>query len=133
MDPRRLECLGNGRGQKSQHKGRRGLSKAKQKAGSEALIHLMRTGEVEANLVTLNEEFRLPYIADLVARKLAGPEKARLNDADVSFHQAEYARLRGELQAAHDASRLPEVPSEETRAALNDLLIRVRLAGRKRA
>ncbi len=96
-------------------------------------IHLMRTGEVEANLVTLNEEFRLPYIADLVARKLAGPEKARLNDADVSFHQAEYARLRGELQAAHDASRLPEVPSEETRAALNDLLIRVRLAGRKRA
>src|SRR2546425_1573107 len=37
-------------------------------------IHLMRTGEVEANLQTLNEEFRLPYIADLVARKLAGPE-----------------------------------------------------------
>ena len=35
-------------------------------------IHLMRTGEVEANLVTLNEEFRLAYIADLVARKLAG-------------------------------------------------------------
>jgi predicted nucleotidyltransferase len=33
-------------------------------------IHLMRTGEVQANLVTLNEEFRLPYIADLVARKL---------------------------------------------------------------
>ncbi len=38
-------------------------------------IHLMRTGEVEANLVTLNEEFRLPYIGNLVARKLAGPEK----------------------------------------------------------
>ena len=37
-------------------------------------IHLMRTGEVEANLVTLNEEFRLNYMADLVARKLAGPE-----------------------------------------------------------
>src|SRR5205814_1540048 len=39
-------------------------------------IHLMRTGKIEANLVTLNEEFRLPYIADLVARKLAGPEKS---------------------------------------------------------
>src|SRR5205807_3363147 len=37
-------------------------------------IHLMRTGEVEANLVKLNDEFRLPYIADLVSRKLAGPE-----------------------------------------------------------
>src|SRR5213080_4087617 len=45
-------------------------------------IHLMRTGKIEANLVTLNEEFRLPYIADLVAGKLAGPEKSKLQDAD---------------------------------------------------
>jgi predicted nucleotidyltransferase len=90
-------------------------------------IHLMRTGEVEANLVTLNEEFRLPYITDLVARKLAGPEKSILNDADVAFHEKEYQRLRGELQAAHEASKLPELPSEATRAALNDLLVKVRL------
>ena len=27
-------------------------------------IHLMRTGEVEANLVRLNEEAKLPYIAE---------------------------------------------------------------------
>jgi predicted nucleotidyltransferase len=91
-------------------------------------IHLMRTGEVEANLVTLNEEFRLPYIADLVSRKLAGPEKSKLEDANIAFHEAEYQRLRGELQTAHDASQLPELPSEETRAALNDLLVRIRLA-----
>ncbi len=93
-------------------------------------IHLMRTGEVEANLVTLNQEFRLPYIADLVARKLAGPEKSKLEDADIAFHEAEYLRLRGELQAAHDASKLPELPGEETYAALNDLLVRVRLKNR---
>lgn len=91
-------------------------------------IHLMRTGEIEANLVTLNEEFRLPYIPDLVAHKLAGPEKSKLEDADIAFHEAEYQRLRGELQAAHDNSQLPELPSEETRAALNDLLVRVRLS-----
>jgi hypothetical protein len=90
-------------------------------------IHLMRTGAIEANLVTLNEEFRLPYIADLVARKVAGPEKSKLEDADVTFHESEYQRLRGELQAAHDASSLAELPSEQTRKALNDLLIRVRL------
>jgi predicted nucleotidyltransferase len=90
-------------------------------------IHLMRTGEIEANLVKLNEQFRLPYIADLVARKLAGPEKSKLEDADAAFHEKEYQRLRGELQAAHDASKLPELPSDETRAALNDLLIRIRL------
>lgn len=94
-------------------------------------IHLMRTGEVEANLVTLNEGFRLPHIADLVTCKLAGPEDLAvgqlLNDADVSFHEAEYEWLCGELQAAQDASRLPEAPSEETKAALNDLLVGVRL------
>ena len=38
-------------------------------------IHLMRTGEVEANLVGLNEEARLSHVADLIARKLAGPGK----------------------------------------------------------
>src|SRR3954471_23475662 len=32
-------------------------------------IHLMRTGAVEANLLTLNETFKLPYIDELVARK----------------------------------------------------------------
>src|SRR5262245_32041816 len=90
-------------------------------------IHLMRTGRIEANLVTLNEEFRLPYITDLVARKLAGPEKSKLEDADIAFHESEYQRLRRELQSAHDASQLPELPSDETRAALNDLLVRVRL------
>jgi hypothetical protein len=92
-------------------------------------IHLMRTGKVEANLVTLNEEFRLPYIADLVALKLAGLEKSKLDDADIAFHESEYQRLRGELQAAHDASQLPELPSDETRATLNDLLVRVRTKG----
>jgi len=79
----------------------------------------------------LNEEFRLPYIPELVARKLAGPEKSKLEDADIAFHTAEYERLRVMLQAAHDACQLPELPSDETRAALNDLLIRVRLKGGK--
>ena len=74
-----------------------------------------------------NQESRLPYIADLVARKLAGPEKSILDDADLAFHHSEYQRLRAELQAAHEASRLPELPRDETRAALNDLLVRTRL------
>jgi len=93
-------------------------------------IHLMRTGRVEANIVTLNEEFRLPYIADLVARKLAGPEKSQLADADMAFHESEYQRLRVELRAAHEASQLAELPSEEPRAALDELLVRIRLKSR---
>jgi predicted nucleotidyltransferase len=90
-------------------------------------IWLMRTSEVQANLVILNEHFRLPQIPDLVARKLAGPEKSTLDDADLAFHESEYQRLRIELQAAHEASKLPEAPSEEARRAVNDLLVRIRM------
>jgi uncharacterized protein len=88
-------------------------------------IHLMRTGEVEANLVRLNQEFKLPYIGDLVQRKLSGPEKSALGQGDVAFHEAEYNRLRAELEQAYIASNLPEAPS--CQAALDDLLVRARL------
>src|SRR5918999_324072 len=37
-------------------------------------IHLMRTGEVEANVVRLIETARLTYIDELIGRKIAGPE-----------------------------------------------------------
>jgi hypothetical protein len=95
-------------------------------------IHLMQTGQIEANLVALNKDFRLAYVDDLVARKLSGPEKSKLPDADVAFHESEYQRLRGQLQSAHDASKLPESPGPNTRAALNDLLVRLRM-GRSNA
>ncbi len=88
-------------------------------------IHLMRTGEVEANLVTLNDEFRLAQIPELVSRKLAGPEQSTLPDADVAFHESECQRLVQTLEAASAASDLPEVPTGSE--ALNDLLVRVRL------
>jgi len=38
----------------------------------------------------------------LVARKLAGPEKSSLADADIAFDESEYQRLRADLQAAHE-------------------------------
>jgi uncharacterized protein len=88
-------------------------------------IHLMRSGAVEANLVKLNEDFKLPYISELIERKLAGPEKSALNDVDVEFHRREFERLRGLLDDAYRASSLPETPAG--RVALNDLLIRMRL------
>ena len=90
-------------------------------------IHLMRTGVINANLVELNQEARLPYVADLIARKQSG-ENTTLDDADLAFHQGEYERLRGELQSAHDASQLPELPADQARRDLNALLVRIRLA-----
>jgi len=88
-------------------------------------IHLMRTGEVEANLVTLNETAKLTYLDDLIAQKQTGPEKGTLNAADQRFYEAEYERLTKELESAHEQSSLSEMPS--ARAALNDLLVRLRL------
>jgi predicted nucleotidyltransferase len=91
-------------------------------------IHLMRTGEVEANLVRLNGEARLSPVEDLIARKRSGTEQSTLDGADVEFHHREYQRVRGELEAAHRASTLAEAPS--ARPALNDLLVRLRIGPR---
>jgi uncharacterized protein len=88
-------------------------------------LHLMRTGEVEANLLRLNDDARLPYVDELVARKLAGAEKGRLDAADVDFHEREYRRLLAGLEAAGEQSTLPERP--RAKAGLNDLLVRLRL------
>lgn len=89
-------------------------------------IHLIRTGVVEANLTRLNETEKLPYVDELIQRKVNGAEKARLTQADLSFHRGEYDRLRNRLRQAHEESDLPETPRGS--AALHDLLVRLRLA-----
>jgi predicted nucleotidyltransferase len=89
-------------------------------------IHLMRTGEVQANLGLLNEEFKLSYIPELIERKVGGTEKGRLEWADQEFHQREYERLRSQLEQAFAESSLPEAPREA--GALNRLLVRIRLS-----
>ncbi|MBM4068985.1 MAG: nucleotidyltransferase [Planctomycetes bacterium] len=93
-------------------------------------IRLMRTGEVEANLGRLHESFKLPYIPELIAQKVGGTEKGRLERADLGFHQREYERLRAELEQMYQESRLPEAPSGA--AALHDLLLHVRLEAQER-
>ena len=88
-------------------------------------IHLMRTGAIEANLATLNDEFRLPWIPDLIHRKVNGAEEGKLESGEVEFHSREYRRLVEQLEAEAMQSQLPGEPS--CRDALNDLLVRVRL------
>lgn len=87
-------------------------------------IYLMRTAEVEANLPRLNAHFRLPYLDELIARKVSGTEHGTLGDADVAFHERECRRLTAELEQARDASHLPDAPT--SRAGLSDLLVRLR-------
>ncbi|MGH2583338.1 MAG: nucleotidyltransferase domain-containing protein [Dehalococcoidia bacterium] len=88
-------------------------------------IHLMRSGEIEANLLRLNEDFRLPRVDDLAARKLARPERSGLDGVDTAFHEREYERLSSLLKAEMLESRLPEEAS--AKPALDELLVRVRL------
>jgi uncharacterized protein len=89
-------------------------------------IYLMQTGVIEANLVELNKVFKLPYIPDLISRKLYGAEKQTLESADMEFHKKEYERLRNVLQSQYENSKLPE--ESGGKPALNDLLIRLRLS-----
>lgn len=91
-------------------------------------IHLMRTGKVEANLVALNDEYRLPYVPDLIERKIQGTEKGTLESSETEFYKGEYERLVARLEAEAAESHLPDEPT--CRDALNDLLVRIRLTPR---
>jgi len=86
-------------------------------------IYLMRTGQVEANLVVLNNEFRLPYVPELGERKVHGAERGTLASSEAEFHKREYERLVAQLEAEADDSQLPD--ESGCRDALNDLVVRI--------
>lgn len=92
-------------------------------------IHLMRTGEVVANIEVLNEAFALPAVAELVARKRAGEEKGKLDPAELPRWDVDLDALEKELVRAHAGSALPEEPT--TRDAIDELVVRARLGGRR--
>lgn len=88
-------------------------------------IHLMRTGEVVADLTRLYGDAP-PYLPGLVAAKRAAEHGALPADApDVTTLEADVHRLTALLEEARDASRLSETPT--AKEALHDLIIRARL------
>lgn len=93
-------------------------------------IHLMRSGEIEANLMRLNDHFDPPHVHKLLALKLRGEEHAALQSADIKefeFHRNEFERLTRELELARDRSSLPDNPT--ARHALSELLVDLRMNG----
>ena len=88
--------------------------------------HLMRTGEVQANLRHLHGG-DTPLVRDLLALKTGGREKEPVPADDLAHHEAEVARLTRDLEAARDASTLPDAPPADAAAACEALLRRVRL------
>lgn len=89
-------------------------------------IHLMKSGEVLANLTQLSERYPLPFLRPLIEQKLNGKEQDVIPGASLEFHSAEYEKLKVQLQEAYDGSRLPESPTAS--AALDSFLVRVRMS-----
>jgi hypothetical protein len=86
-------------------------------------IHLLRTGQVNANLAELAPQYGYGHLLALIAAKTA--EQAALGLA-VDEHDTALARLQDDLAAAYASSPLPETPTNQ--AALDDFVVRVRLA-----
>jgi hypothetical protein len=91
-------------------------------------IHLMRTGEVVADLVRLYglHGEAPPYLADLVAAKRTAEHGLLPADAPGrAVLEGDVRRLTAVLEETRDASRLPDAPT--AKPVLHDLLVRVRL------
>lgn len=88
-------------------------------------IHLMTEKQVESNLVTLNERFRLSYIDELIERKRTGAEKQSADGIDFDFHRDEFERLKCVLDEESQRSDLPDLPA--ARDELDALLVKLRL------
>ncbi|TDC47512.1 nucleotidyltransferase domain-containing protein [Actinomadura sp. KC345] len=88
-------------------------------------IHLMRSGEVEADLTRLTGDGP-PYLADLIEAKRAAEHGALPGDAPApSRLQADTAALTARLKEERDRSDLPEHPANFR--AVHDLVVRTRL------
>jgi predicted nucleotidyltransferase len=85
-------------------------------------IHLLRTGEVEANLHQLAELYRLPDVEELIAQKRQ--EMAAAVALDWRFHEARLRQLEAGLDQAFAESRLP---AERDRAGVQRFLVEWRL------
>lgn len=86
----------------------------------------MRTGEVVADLASLDGLMRIDGLATLVERKRTGAEAMKLAPGEVAEHEKRLDALGEQLHDAHARSALPEEPT--TTAALEDLVVRLRLA-----
>lgn len=88
-------------------------------------IHLMRTGEVVADLTRLDHG--PSYVPDLIAAKRAAEHGGLPPDApDRERLAGDVAALTARLEEERDRTSLPERPSAEP--ALHDLVVRARLA-----
>ena len=88
-------------------------------------IHVLRTGSIESNLTTLNDEYRIPEIPILIERKRTGKEKGALAEGEAESHRATLDSLQERLAREFESSQLPEEVSSFSH--LEDFVVRARL------
>lgn len=89
-------------------------------------IHLLRTGEVEADLGRLAGVYGLDFLPELIAQKRA--ELAPALGLDWHTHEQRLNDLEARLLKEFEQSPLPE---DRERGPINDFLVRVRLGERE--
>lgn len=87
-------------------------------------IHLLKTGQMEANLSHLLEFYPQPEVAELILKKRSQQEKSQLEEATRQLHRDRLLLLESQLTAAWEASPLPEGSDNR---ALHDFVVRLRL------
>jgi hypothetical protein len=90
-------------------------------------LHLLETGEVEANLVRLAATYQLDYVTALVERRLRG-DSPLLEREEIEWHAPRVSGLETRLERAYEQSSLPDKAAglEE----IDDLLVELRLGER---
>ncbi|MFK7741658.1 MAG: nucleotidyltransferase domain-containing protein [Planctomycetota bacterium] len=101
-------------------------------------IHLMGSGEIQANLSVLLDDCAGLLacksllsdlgLEELVVRKQTGAEKQPYAGAELVQHEAAIEGLRAELEASAAISALPATLPAEVARGLHDFLVRTRLA-----
>lgn len=89
-------------------------------------IHLLRTGELVADLRVLAPMLGYPDALSLVRIKVEGAEKGAVTPEIDARHRAAWPALEADLQRALDESPLPEAAGNE--AACEDWLVALRSA-----
>lgn len=89
-------------------------------------VHLLRTGEVEANLAVLAPRYGFEPALELVALKIAHTEKGTVPPDVDAAHRARWADLGAALSAARMESPLPDEPANTD--ACERWLVETRLA-----
>lgn len=88
-------------------------------------IKVLHSGQIEANLKLLAEEYSTPRVRELIARKHQGGEHLALRGGEADTHGKALDQLEQALDTAHEDCTLPGEPT--TFEELSEFVYRARL------